>query len=265
VTLGLLALYATLFQGRMDRALAQEETYFHPRFEATKTPSPPPPPPVYSFAKIQPRLTQLCEGLEADGRRARLVQIAEEEAKAEKECISCRSFWRSFVTACGKSAPKPTAVPKVSDTPVTSSESPGGEEKSSEEESVPTPTHTPTAIPTPKPRYPSTALLDTTSRVSTELYSEDQGDGATYMVLDRFVGTVMVRGDLTIAEREYYEIFTTYLMAAWQGRQKSPRHYLLGKARSLEEMLPGSAVPTPPVGSIPPPTPEAGVSPGEEE
>ena len=112
VTLGWLALCLSLVKG-VGGAIAQDEPYFQPRFEATKTPTPPPPPPVYSFAKIQPRLALLCEGLESDGRRAKLVQIAEEEAKTERECISCRSFWRSFVTACGKLGPKPTPTPKV--------------------------------------------------------------------------------------------------------------------------------------------------------
>jgi hypothetical protein len=226
-------------------AIAQDEPYFQPRFEATKTPTPPPPPPVYSFAKIQPRLALLCEGLESDGRRAKLVQIAEEEAKTERECISCRSFWRSFVTACGKLGPKPTPTPKVLRPLVSSSEHPGGAEGSPEVKVAVTPPDTPTAMPMPRPRYPSTALLDTTSRVSTELYSEGRGNGATYMVLDRFVGTVLIRGDLSAAEREYYEIFTTYLMAAWQGRHTVPRYYPLGKMRSLDEVLPGNPAPNP--------------------
>ncbi len=72
-------------------------------------------------------------------------------------------------------------------------------------------------------RYPSTAVLDDASRVSTATYAVDSGDGQVAEPFRYFANTVREAPGLSVAEREYYDIFFTYLLAAWAGRVDSTK------------------------------------------
>jgi hypothetical protein len=160
--------------------------------------------------------------MEQEGRREHFVRIAEEQAASEKICISCRSWWRSLVAACGKLGPKPTPKPKKTKTiPPVQSPTDTGESATTEGESsdgAETPAPSPTPTKAPLERYPSTVLLDTASRFSTEMYEADKENGAILLSLHNMIRVVRETKDLTPAEREYFDTLFSYLTAAWDGR-----------------------------------------------
>lgn len=83
----------------------------------------------------------------------------------------------------------------------------------------------PTASPTPQPaRYPSTELIDAASRLSQGLYELEPGFGAgtTFEATQRLSRDLLSQKDLSPAERDYYSIFSAYLLSAWEGRPGSP-------------------------------------------
>lgn len=217
-------------------ASAQED-FFKPKFEAaapTKKPQAPEPQ-IFSFQRFEGDFTVLCTELEGDGRRERLVKIAEAGVVRERECITCRSFWKMVVSACSRLGPRPTPKPKP--TKKTKTQKSGKEEPPSEESAAPPTEATdvqeesgdesvredtpipPTPTKGPKQeRYPSVALINEASRVSTAVYSLDSGDGQVAKTFQYFAKTVRETPDMSSAEREYYDIFLTYLLAAWDGR-----------------------------------------------
>jgi hypothetical protein len=169
-----------------------------------------------------------------------VVQIAEAGVKREKECITCRSFWKMVVSACVSAGPRPTPTPKPVKTKrakVSEEDGGGTTDKMDEGESrppsedaqqvsgpvddsasgestvVPTPTKAPKDV-----RYPSTTALDQASRVSTSTYALDSGEGQVAEMFRYFASTIRGASDLSPSEREYYDIFLTYLLAAWSGR-----------------------------------------------
>ena len=208
--------------GSLREGVCQDEPYFQPHFDPTATPKPPPPPPVFSFGRFEDSFRELCTEMELEGRRSRFVRIAEEQAATEKECISCRSWWRSIVAACGKLGPKPTPKPKKVKTkepdqsPTEVVESSATEGESSDGAATPSPSPAPSKAPLE--RYPSTALLDAASRFSTEMYEADKENGAILLSLNNMIRWIRETKDLTTAEREYFETLFSYLTAAWDGR-----------------------------------------------
>jgi len=221
-----------------DHALAQEE-FFKPEIEVPPTKTPVGGTHVYSFGRFEADFSQLCVDLEKEGRRERLVKIAETRVDAEKECITCRSFWKMIVSACGRLGPKPTPRPTKTPRPrvqkgassesseessssseESASSEPAGENTSSGAETpvVATPTQRP-----PEQRYPSVALLDLASRFSTRVYELDPDNGPTSQMFRALAATVQGQKDLSSAEREYYDIFFSYLLAAWDGRVDSTK------------------------------------------
>jgi hypothetical protein len=46
----------------------------------------------------------------------------------------------------------------------------------------------------------------------------DAGEGQVAKTLQYFAKTVRSTPEMSSAEREYYDIFLTYLLAAWEGR-----------------------------------------------
>ena len=182
---------------------------------------------IFSFGRFEGEFTTLCVELEGDGRRDRLVKIAEAGVMREKECITCRSFWKMFVSACGRLGPRPTPAPKpTKKSKITSaSQTPISEESSEVQEggdndSGPKETPAPSTLPkiAKQERYPSITLTNEASRVSSAVYGLDSGDGQVARTFHYFASTVRETPGMSSAEREYYDIFLTYLLAAWDGR-----------------------------------------------
>lgn len=225
-----LPLLIGLVVGISSPTLAQDD-FFKPVVEATPTRTQEGPAPIFSFARLESDFRPICKGLEEDGRRERIVSIAEAGVAREKVCITCRSFWKMVVSACGKLGPRPTPTPKTAKTRRTKD----AQGQVHEVEATPTPeavevVATPTVVgaPTgksgrPEMRYPSTEVLDEASRVSVSVYEIDNGDGQTAEMFRYFAKTVRESGDLSAAEREYYDTFLTYLLAAWAGRVDSTK------------------------------------------
>jgi hypothetical protein len=161
---------------------------------------------LLSFSKYENRLKQICTEMESDGRRERLAEVAAKEAKAIDSCPSCRALWRSIDRSCRK--------PVKIERPVRKKSAPKeGEEAALAEE---TPTPTPTPVPH-RERYPSPAVLDLVSRLSDSLFEADQAGGVRKAV-DYVKNVLLATNDLNPGEKDYFEIFTAYLLAAWQGR-----------------------------------------------
>ena len=235
-----------------------QDDFFKPVFEATATPKAlEAAGPIYSFARMEPAFKGLCTGLEADGRRERLVSIAEAGVAREKVCITCRSFWKMIVSACGKLGPRPTPTPKPirkkkgneGEAPVEGASQEQGEivETDGDDrvapgggEAVATPTValTPSGSVRPhKARYPSTGVLDEASRVSVATYAEDSGEGQVAEMFRYLAKSVREAPDLSTAEREYYDTLFTYLLAAWAGRTDSTKLPPPTPSRELESLF----------------------------
>jgi hypothetical protein len=120
-----------------------------------------------------------------------------------------------------------TSAEEVPESPVGEGQSKDGDssEAVSEEAPVPTPTAAVTATPAPTPqpaRYPSTELLDALSRLSHDLYELEPGFGNTFVATQKLSQDLLQQKELTPAERDYYSIFSSYLLSAWEGRPGSP-------------------------------------------
>ncbi len=227
----LLVVVGFLF-GISSSVVAQDD-FFKPVVEATPTRKLEGPGPIFSFARLEPQFRAICRGLEEDGRRQRIVALAEAGVAREKVCITCRSFWKMIVSACGKIGSRPTPTPRPTKTPRSKERNQESPEAGTEE----TPTGqdldvvvTPTMVASltgkvgrPQIRYPSTEVLDEASRVSVSVYELDSGEGQTAEMLRYFAQTIRETPGLSAAEREYYDIFLTYLLAAWAGRVDSTK------------------------------------------
>jgi hypothetical protein len=156
---------------------------------------------IQSFGRFESNLKQMCAGLDLDGRRERLFNIAIVQKKEERACPLCRSLWGTVAGAC-KPAPK---------------KEPPKKKKKDEEEVEAEPT--PTPKPQVKQRYPAPVLLDLISRMADGMYEAESDDKAVRRALDSIVTAVMSASDLSIAEREYFETLFAFLTAPWEGRE----------------------------------------------
>jgi len=230
---GLLLLSALCAPCLPLRAVHAQDDFFRPTIDATPVPSREGPGPVFSFARMEPDFRELCRGLELDGRRERIVSLARERVGQEKVCITCRSFWKMVVSACGNLGPRPTPTPKVKkragppivETPATPDESRVTPTGARQEGAAAPPSaetqKTPARIRGTK--YPSTEVLDQASRMSIAIYQLDGSEGQTAKMFHYFAKSVRERPGLSAEEREYYDIFLAYLLAAWSGRVDSTK------------------------------------------
>jgi hypothetical protein len=218
-----------LFLGSWAHA---QDDFFKPVIEVTPTIRREGPTEIFSFARLERDFKALCKGLEEDGRRERIVSIAQAGVAREKVCITCRSFWKMVVNSCAKLGPRPTPTPKppkkkkgkAGEDPVEvatpqSEIGPSSASETSGESQEALATPTPPAARTKREiRYPSTEVLDEASRVSSSMYALDGGEGQEEEMFRYFAKTVREAPDLSPTELEYYDLFFTYLLAAWAGR-----------------------------------------------
>lgn len=170
--------------------------------------------PVYSFARFNGLFKAICAGLEAEGRRARVFEVAKIGLAEESDCSSCRALYRQLLQSCGAPV-SPRSSKKPFNKGAQQDDGRGAGEAVSElPESTPTP-----ATPA---RYPRTDLLDAVSRLSAELYELEPGAGSTFKAVKNFEERLLKVKDLTPGERDYFGVLTTYLLASWDGRPDSP-------------------------------------------
>lgn len=163
---------------------------------------------VYSFARFNGLFWVMCNGLEAEGRRARVFEVAKVGLAEELDCSSCRALYRQFIQACGPTkSPKPKVKPK---------RAPSAESGADEDTVAPVPT------PPPPARFPRTDVVDAASRLSAGLYELEPGAGSTFNAVKNFESRLLHQKDLSPGERDYFGVLTTYLLAGWDGRPDSP-------------------------------------------
>jgi hypothetical protein len=169
---------------------------------------------MYSFDRYSRQLREVCNLLERDHRRERVGRVAFDEVRVGVSCKSCKAFLKEVIEQCPyrkQVAPRPTATAAPSAEILAT---PGVDAVAGASA-----TSTPAPIPS---RYPLTELLDRTSALSSELYERDAGEGAVFESVKFFVDVLMKQKDLTPGERDYYGVFTAYLLSAWEGRPNSP-------------------------------------------
>jgi len=197
-------------------AVSAQEVEFNPRYDGISskkksgvegTPTPSAAVEVlYSFDRWRPQLSEICRLLEVDRRRERLFAFIVSQLKARPKNTSYRSLLQEARIDCASR--------------VTAKASPTPDRRATKEEEL---TPTPEAVPTPAAaRYPSVELLNYLSAVSVEMYKRDPGSGGTFEAVNVFVNTLLAEKDLTAAERDYYDIFRAYFLAAWDGRPGGP-------------------------------------------
>lgn len=213
------------------RPVIAQEVEFKPRWDGVEkprrakkteqrqdTPAISETPVIYSFDRYSKQLREICNLLDRDHRRERVGKAAFDEVRDGVSCKSCKAFLREVIEQCHYRR-------KISPTPTREVATPSGGSVTT----VPTvAAETPAAA-----RYPLTELLDRTSELSSDLYQRDAGEGEVLESVKYFVDLLMKQKDLTEGEREYYGIFTTYLLSAWDGRPNSP---LVGVEPSKQEV-----------------------------
>lgn len=194
---------------------AEEDGLTRPNTKPTVAEAKPRESKVFSFARYETALREICREMELDGRRTKLVQLSEVERKGNPDCSSCRALWKSIYWAC-----RDSAVLDMKGSSKEKKKKPEGpKEESEKDRAAGQPRPQPTATPRPLQRYPTTAMLDLTSRLSVSLYSQDSGTGGYYKALQSFVETLTRHPSLTPAERDYYAVFVSFLMASWVDRE----------------------------------------------
>jgi hypothetical protein len=215
-------------------ANAEDDGFTPPDAKPTKTEPKPREAKVFSFGRFEAPLRDICREMELDGRRTKLVQLSEVERKGNADCASCRALWKSIYWACRDSAVLDTKDASKGKKKEPERPKEEGEGEEGAEEAPPEPT------PTPKPlqRYPTTAMLDLTSRLSVSLYKQDPGTGGYHKALESFANTLTRDPSLTPAERDYYSVFVSFLMASWADREDPEAHDETGAEKEhLSEMF----------------------------
>jgi len=173
---------------------------------------------VYSFSRFGDLFKLLCQGLEADRRRARVFDVAKAGLREDRSCPSCRAFYRQLGQSC--KAPKQQMVkPTPTPTPTVTADPQVEQAAEPAQEPSVTPTPTPTLTPQPE-RHPRTDVVDTASRLSISLYDMEPGEGSPYRAVRAFETRLNEVKDLTPGERDYYGVLMSYLMSAWAGREQ---------------------------------------------
>ena len=150
---------------------------------------------LYSFDRYEPKFRTICTKMEQDGRADKLAALAEVAMKQEQDGPSCKAFWRMIFDACRKIKSKQVTTKK-------------------QEEPL-------TEAPVLRQRYPAIDVIDATSALSSLMYADQPGLTPTLKTLKIVTDKLLSNPSLSTAERDYYTIFTTYLLAAWQGREFS--------------------------------------------
>jgi len=176
---------------------------------------------VFSFSRFEPSFAAICAELEVDGHRDRFYHIAEAAAAQESKCVSCRAMWRSILSGClmrGKKLPLAATTVPETDTSKREGVEPMPDQTVAAGTAVGVLDVTPAVTRRPGERHPSTLVIDLVSRLSTEAFEVDGGEGAVSEVFHYLVKVVKETKGLTRVEQEYFDILLAYLLAAWEGR-----------------------------------------------
>ncbi len=212
---------------------AEDDGFAPPDTRPTKAEAKPRESKVYSFGRFETPLREICREMELDGRRTKLVQLSEVERKGNPDCASCRALWKSIYWACRDSAILDTKDASKGKKKKLEQSKERPETDGAAEQAPPEPT----ATPKPLQRYPTTAMLDLTSRLSVSLYNQDPGTGGYYKALQSFADTLTRHPSLTPGERDYYAVFVSFLMASWVDRENLTTHETGTEKQDLSSMF----------------------------
>ena len=164
-----------------------------------------------NYARYNPKLTQFCLLLAADGRRDYLVARLEPGMERDPACLGCRPFIKTLVDNC-----RPPKVRKEKKSKPVDAEG--------EEESV-APTSTPLPVPQ---REPSLALTEIVSDLFRAMAEDKKNAAANYQAVQKFSAlliapgekTVVVEkgqqqkvGDLTPGTKDYFSVLLSFVHA----------------------------------------------------
>jgi hypothetical protein len=209
---------------------------------------------IYSFSRFSGDFKELCRLAEVDGRRERLYSVAAKGMLEEQGCPTCRALLKQIVSSCYVKA-----TPAIVDTPnkeevqavvtevaeATPGATLGGNlGVSAEVTAEATVSVTEANVKSDKTtavarRFPSTELVDRLSRLSLALYDFGPGSGAVFEALKSFERRLLFGGELTPGERDYFEVFFSYLFSSWSGRPGSPLDGRTPSPGELREMFGG--------------------------
>jgi len=191
---------------KSERCFA-DDVPFHPRFDGVerrkKAPAVLTPLPevdkreIYSFERFSPFVKQVCELLESDGRMTELYEMARVRSRDPSLSTSYRALLREIALRCKPKLELPT--------PSNGEQTPAAE-----------------ITPAAAQRYPSTALLDRVSALSSAMYERDPGNGPVFHAVRELADTLRKESLEVPGERDYFAIFNEYLLSAWHGRPEAP-------------------------------------------
>lgn len=171
-------------------------------------------PQLYSLARFNLLFRDMCELLEADGRRSRIYSAARQGSDDEQICPSCRALARQIAQSCAPKIRLKKEPARPQETPTVATGGVGVVGAATSGISG--------AEGPPQVRYPRTELVEVLSKLSAALYDFSPGKGPVFDAIRSFELRIFSLPELTLGERDYYGIYFTYLLSAWAGRPESP-------------------------------------------
>lgn len=166
--------------------------------------------PFKGFAAFHSQFKSLCQGLEADGRLAKLLELAKAYSERDAMCESCRPLLKQFQTSCGSlvrtSKEKSSKKKKV--------EEPAEvvEEVSAE------PTPTPTPLPYIIQREPSALVIDRIAQLFGKIAEDEAINIRSLPAIQKLIFILRDKNSVQPgAEAEYFDIFCEYVGAHFTG------------------------------------------------
>jgi hypothetical protein len=167
---------------------------------------------AFSFAKYKRAMTDVCTGLNADGRQQKFFEMLDNHDVKDPDCLACKPLINAFAGTCR--APKPVkAMVKKKDKEVqatpeeTASPQQTGSAKSlkSEQEQNPKTVFL--------QREPNVAVIQGLSQIFGSLAEDEETIDEYAKAVDRVVNILRDKSGKTLAEIDYFDFMSQYIRA----------------------------------------------------
>ena len=200
----------------------------------------------YSFAKYKRMIADVCKGLDADGRQLKFFEMLDEHDVRDVECPACKPLISSFTGSCRAAKPSKKVVVKKAK-----------HKKGSEPEEVadPEPEISPTegeegADPALSKvflqREPNVLVIQGLSQIFSPLAEDEEWIDEHAKAVDRLVKILREKEGKTLAEIDYFDFMSQYIMAPFteyfekkmpKGRQKGRSGEKKAPAQSVDSLF----------------------------